>query len=162
MLPVELDGKTPWPKHKADFKLKEIYKQASEELRARDESFGVGTSCLVEVTLDGGQKQHRIDPVKSAMKHSGQEHTDIVNLRWWEFCQSPQDSSVIDAPKCPRPIPLDPRTINGFAPMGPRVIQPESLADPIPMKKTAVPKKRGRPAKERFEMSPPSAELVDA
>lgn len=107
MIPRELDGKTLWPVHKANIKLQEIRKECIAKLRARNVSFGIPENGnLIEEVLDrDGTPVKQINQVYAGLKHTGAEASDMFKLAWWEFCQEPQDSNLIDAPAVAKPKP---------------------------------------------------------
>ena len=100
MIPLELDGKTPWPNVKAQLKLQEFRTAAIAEMRARDAEHGIGPDGKVysEVIDAAGRATAVIDPVKARYRHSGEDTVVLIQERWYEFCSEPQDSSDVIVP----------------------------------------------------------------
>lgn len=101
MLPLELDGKTPWPSTKANYRYQQMRDEIVAELRARDLANGVpegGKISRIEKDSSGAERLV-IDPVLQSVVHSGEETNDLLYDRWWAFCESPQDSSQVRLPR---------------------------------------------------------------
>ena len=116
MFPLEPDGKTFWPRHKATAKYKEIFAQAREQILARDRSYGIpedGAVCFQ--SENGGQIVMKVNPQLAAMKHSADELHALAQSMWDEFCDSPRDSAefVVKRPARVKREPMD-TTIGGF------------------------------------------------
>lgn len=157
MVPLELDGKTPWPMHKSRIALQQISDAALSRFVVRDESFGiVKGSCLVFAKKGSdGPTTGFVDPLKASVKHSGQEHTDATISDWWEFCQEPKASSDVDAPRMAKPKPVDPRTVYGFNPhptiVSTLVASQDGSGLGVKVNTEPEKKKRGRPRLDRYE-----------
>ena len=152
MLPLELDGKTPWPLEKAHMVIAELRDKRRRDLLDRDIARGLPGGATTRMVDVNGKPTLTVDPILSALKSTGEEFNALWVNDYHDFCENPQDSKAYKQPRPERPkVPKSVEMLLGVGPVQSAV-----------MELATAPRKRGRPRNVDRELEERGEQLTAA